>query len=220
MHNDDIEALLRLVAAGGAAAPRKALLENHASPAAALAAGVAQWRACGLSAAQAGALQKPEQVALERARRWLEGADHHLLGWGDPDYPPLLRRSANAPFALFVSGDPARLWHPSVAVVGSRAATPAGRDNAAAFARAIAASGFAVASGLAAGVDAAAHEATLHAGGLTLAVLGTGPDVPYPRSHGELHARIAALRGMRAIRHGRLLPCARGQCGGPCANRV
>jgi DNA processing protein len=77
-------------------------------------------------------------------------------------------------------------------VVGSRAATPGGRDNAAAFARTIAAAGFGVASGLAAGVDAAAHEAALQVGGLTIAVLGTGPDVPYPRSHVRLHERIAA----------------------------
>jgi DNA processing protein len=192
MHTDDIDALLRLVAAGGAAAPRKALLDNHPSPNAALAAGASHWRACRLSDAQVAALMKPDQAKLEQAWRWLTEPDHHLLGWTDPDYPPLLRRSANAPFALFVAGDPALLWHPSVAVVGSRAATPGGRDNATAFARAIAAAGFGVASGLAAGVDAAAHEAALHVGGLTVAVLGTGPDVAYPRSHSRLHDRIAA----------------------------
>jgi DNA processing protein len=191
MHNDDIDALLRLVAAGGAAAPRKAMLDHRPSPAAALAAGVAHWRGCGLSDAQVGALLKPDHARLEQARRWLAEPDHHLLGWTDPDYPSLLRRSANAPFALFVAGDPALLWHPSIAVVGSRAASPGGRDNAATFARSIAAAGFGVASGLAAGVDAAAHEAALAAGGLTLAVLGTGPDIPYPRGHACLHARIA-----------------------------
>jgi DNA processing protein len=192
MHTDDIDALLHLVAAGGAAAPRKALLDNHPSPNAALAAGVTQWRACRLSDAQVAVLMKPDQAKLEQARQWLTEPDHHLLGWTDPDYPPLLRRTANAPFALFVAGDPALLWHPSIAVVGSRAATPGGRDNATAFARAIAAAGFGVASGLATGVDAAAHEAALQVGGLTVAVLGTGPDVAYPCSHSHLHDRIAA----------------------------
>jgi DNA processing protein len=78
-----------------------------------------------------------------------------------------------------------------VAVVGSRSPTPAGRENARDFARALAASGLAVVSGLAAGVDSAAHHAALEAGGLTVAVLGTGVDVPYPRSNAALHARIA-----------------------------
>jgi len=79
-----------------------------------------------------------------------------------------------------------------VAVVGSRGATPGGRDNARDFARAFAASGLVVASGMAAGIDTAAHLATLDAKGRTVAVLGTGPDVPYPRANTDLHARIAA----------------------------
>ncbi|MFC5570287.1 DNA-processing protein DprA [Lysobacter yangpyeongensis] len=191
MHTDDVEALLHLIAACGAAAPRKALLEHFASPTAALAAGTATWRACGLTEPQIAALRRPDADKLHAATRWLEQPGRHLLGWNDPDYPPLLRRCANAPLALFVAGSPALLWHPSIAVVGSRAATPAGLDNARAFARGITAAGFAVTSGLAAGVDAAAHAATLDAGGLTIAVLGTGPDVPYPRTHTGLHARIA-----------------------------
>lgn len=191
MHSDeDIDALLRLVAAGGAAAPRKALLDHERSPSSALREGAAFWRACRLSDAQISALFKPDVATLENAKRWLAESNHHLIGWTDPDYPPLLRRSPNAPFALFVAGDPALLWHPTVAVVGSRAATPSGRDNAAAFSRAIASAGFGVASGLAAGVDAAAHEAALGVGGLTIAVLGTGADVAYPRSHATMHARI------------------------------
>ena len=192
MDNDDTDALLRLIAAGGAAAPRKALLDHQRSPAAACKAGVAFWRACRLAEPVIAALLKPDEAVLDRAKAWLAEPHHHLIGWNDPDYPPLLRRSPNAPFALFVAGDPSLLWHPSIAVVGSRAATPAGRDNAATFSRAIAGAGFVVASGLAAGVDAAAHEAALATEGLTIAVLGTGCDVPYPRRHADLHARIAA----------------------------
>jgi len=191
MH-DDIDALLRLIAAGGAAAPRKALLDHHPSAATALAAGAASWRMCGLSEAQASALRKPDAARLDLAKRWLAEPGHHLLGWNDPDYPSLLRRAPNAPLAVFVAGDPVRLWHPMVAIVGSRAATLGGRDNAGSFARTIATAGFGVASGLAAGVDAAAHDAALDAGALTIAVVGTGPDIAYPRSHAGLHARIVA----------------------------
>lgn len=192
MHPDDTDALLRLVAAGGPSAPRRQLLAAHAGPAAALEAGPRAWREAGLGDAQQAALLGPTPRALARSRDWLEVPGHHLLGWHDPDYPALLRRAPSPPLALFVAGNPALLWHPAVAVVGSRSPTPGGRDNATDFAHALAASGWAVASGLAAGIDAAAHEAALAAGGLTLAVTGTGPDVPYPRSHAGLHARIAA----------------------------
>ena len=188
---DDEEALLRLVACAGAAAPRRRLLERHPEPAAALAAGAPLWRDCGLSPAQVAALRAPAPDTLVHARAWLAEPGHHLLGWHDPDYPALLRSSPHPPLALFVAGDPMRLWHPAVALVGSRSATPAGCDNAAGFARALVASGLAVTSGLAAGIDTVAHEATLRAGGLTVAVLGTGPDVSYPRANAALHARIA-----------------------------
>lgn len=190
--DDDREALLRLVIAGGAAAPRRALLEAYASPAQAWAAGVAAWRHGGLTDTQIAALRAPEPAALDRARRWCAEPGHHLLAWGDADYPPPLKRSPNPPLALFVAGDPAKLWHPAVAVVGSRAPTPGGRDNATLFARALAGAGLGVVSGLAAGVDTAAHEAALAVDGITVAVVGTGPDVVYPRGNAALHARIAA----------------------------
>lgn len=186
----DAEALLRLVACGGPAAPRRQLLEQAATPTDAIAAGAALWRACGLSQAQVAALRAPPPAHLELARDWLAGVDHHLLAWHDPDYPPLLRRTPNPPLALFVAGDPALLWHPGVAIVGSRSPTPAGRDNAAGFARALGSAGLLVASGLAAGIDTAAHHAALAAGAATVAVLGTGPDIPYPRGNRDLHRKI------------------------------
>lgn len=193
MPSDRALALLALVACGGATAPRRLLLDAYPDPLAALAAGAAGWRACGLTAAQVAALRAadPATGLVLRARAWLDDPNHHLIGWHDPDYPPLLRRSPNPPLALFVAGEPARLWHPAVAVVGSRSPSPAGRDNADGFARAFAAGGLAVTSGMAAGIDTAAHLATLAAGGLTVAVLGTGPDVPYPRGNAGLLERIA-----------------------------
>lgn len=192
----DTDALLHLVLAGGAASSRRALLERCGSALAARAAPRALWRELALDTAQirtfegaAGAIPTDD---LARARDWLAAPGHRLIGWLDPDYPPLLRRIASPPLALFVAGDADLLWHPAVAVVGSRGPTTGGRDNARAFARALVAAGFGVTSGLAAGVDRAAHEAALEAGGITVAVLGTGPDVPYPDNHAGLLARMSA----------------------------
>jgi DNA processing protein len=202
------DALLVLVATGGSVGARRRLLETHGNPAKVLAAGTRNWRSHALDERQIQALQQPDDALLAHSRAWLAEPGHHLLGWQDPDYPALLRRIPSPPLALFVAGDPACLWHPSVAVVGSRSPTAGGRDNAQDFAHALAASGLAITSGLAAGIDTAAHQGALAAGGRTIAVLGTGPDVPYPRANASLHGQIAAtgavvsehLPGTRALR--------------------
>jgi DNA processing protein len=195
MSETNHEALLRLLTAGGASQPRRQLLELHGTPQAAIEAGTRAWRTAGLDEAQIRALDAPPPEAVAEHRRaldWLAGPSHHLIGWHDPDYPALLRRIGNPPLALFVAGDPGLLWHPMVAVVGSRSPSAGGRDNAYDFSRALAASGLGVVSGLAAGIDTAAHQAALDAGAITIAVLGSGIDVPYPRENTGLHARIAA----------------------------
>jgi len=186
----DDEALLVLAAASGGVSARRRLLETHGSPLAALAAGARDWRSHALDDAQVHALSHPDETTIGRARAWLEAYDHHVIGWHDPDYPALLRRIASPPLVLFVAGDPGCLWHPSVAVVGTRSPTAGGRDNARDFAHALAVSGLGVVSGLAAGVDTEAHTGALAGDGRTVAVLGTGPDVPYPRANTALHARI------------------------------
>lgn len=144
------------------------------------------------------ALQAETREALRSAdadvraadERWLEAPTHHLITHDSPDYPALLRDIPNAPAALLVEGDPALLWTAQIAIVGSRNATASGLANARSFARAFALAGNVVTSGLAEGIDGAAHAATLDAGGATIAVLGTGPDTIYPRQHRDLAARI------------------------------
>ncbi|MEO8445612.1 MAG: DNA-processing protein DprA [Gammaproteobacteria bacterium] len=126
---------------------------------------------------------------------WLARPDAHLLTPADRRYPALLREIPDPPAQLFVRGDPETLSLPQLAIVGSRNATPAGADTARDFAAHLAARGFCITSGLAEGIDAAAHRGALAAGGRTIAVCGTGPDIVYPRLHAALADEIVASGG-------------------------
>lgn len=123
-------------------------------------------------------------------RRWLEHARHALVTHDSPQFPPLLKHLQDAPLALFVKGNLELLQAPQLAVVGSRNPTPYGRELAEGFAKHLTTCGMAVTSGLAAGIDAAAHRGALAGTGQTVAVCGTGLDVVYPRSSSELAAAI------------------------------
>jgi DNA processing protein len=133
-----------------------------------------------------------DPAGIERDLRWLAGPGRALVAVDDPRYPAQLAAVPGCPPALFVEGDPALLSRPQVAIVGSRAATAAGRETAFEFAARLAAHGFAITSGLAVGIDAAAHRGALAAAGVTIAVCGTGLDRVYPAEHHELAGRIAA----------------------------
>lgn len=109
---------------------------------------------------------------------------------GDPGYPRLLAQIPNPPPVLFVRGDPLVCDRQAVAIVGARAATRDGLALAAELAAGLARAGVVVVSGLARGIDSAAHEGALDAGGLTVAVVGTGVDRVYPPEHAALAARI------------------------------
>lgn len=109
----------------------------------------------------------------------------------DDDYPPLLKEIPDPPLALHFRGDRALLARMSVALVGSRHASPYGVNAAQHLARQLVSAGVVIVSGMARGIDAAAHYAALDAGGTTIAVLGTGIDVVYPRSNLRLYRRIA-----------------------------
>ena len=110
--------------------------------------------------------------------------------WDDPAYPALLAELPDAPPLLFVEGDPRLLERPQLAMVGSRRASRAGLDNAQSFARSLARGGFVVTSGLALGIDGAAHQGALDVAGHTVAVLGTGLQRLYPTRHVGLAERI------------------------------
>ncbi|MEO7916526.1 MAG: DNA-processing protein DprA, partial [Dokdonella sp.] len=135
--------------------------------------------------------QSPDHDRIAADRDWLVEPNHHLITCHDADFPALLADVPGAPAALFIVGDPAKLWMPQIAIVGSRNASQGGIATAKAFARAFATAGFTVTSGMAQGIDGAAHAAAMDAGGATIAVLGTGPDQVYPRSQRELAQRIA-----------------------------
>jgi DNA processing protein len=122
---------------------------------------------------------------------WLAAPRNHLIPWDSPDYPGLLRDIPDPPLALFVHGDPQVLSLPQLAVVGSRNPSSGGQQTARDFARYLASAGLAITSGLAVGIDAAAHQGALDAGGATVAVTGTGLDRVYPARHRDLAHRIA-----------------------------
>ena len=137
-------------------------------------------------------LMQPDEARLAADLAWLAEPGRRLLRCTEADFPPQLETIPQPPAALFVAGDASLLLYPQVAIVGARGATAAGLAHARAFARSLAQAGFAITSGMADGIDGAAHTAVLEAGVKTLAVVGTGPDRVYPRKHRALARRIAA----------------------------
>ncbi|MBW8845894.1 MAG: DNA-protecting protein DprA [Burkholderiales bacterium] len=133
---------------------------------------------------------------IAKAAAWLTEPGHDLLALGDADYPPRLLATADPPLLLWLQGRRELLNVPSLAIVGSRNPTAQGGDNARAFAKALARAGYAIVSGLALGIDAAAHEGALDAEGATIAVVGTGLDQVYPPRNKKLAARLLAGGGL------------------------
>jgi DNA processing protein len=135
-----------------------------------------------------------EPSLLARVAAWLEDPAHQVVTWEDADYPQALLALADAPPALFLLGRRDLLNRPALAIVGSRSATPGGLDNARAFAAALAQAGLTIVSGLALGIDGAAHAASVDTPAGTIAVVGTGLDRVYPARHRDL-AHAIAQRG-------------------------
>lgn len=147
--------------------------------------------AAGLSAKACDHLQAAPDADADLA--WLDGdPKRHALTLDDPRFPARLRDTPSPPLVLWVLGDPEVLDTAQLAMVGSRNPSPQGRENAAAFAASLARRGLVVTSGLALGIDGAAHQGALDGGGLTVAVCGTGLDRVYPARHRDLAHAIAA----------------------------
>lgn len=136
-------------------------------------------------------MQHDASAAVEKALRWSDEPGNHIVTLGDAAYPPALLEIADPPVLLYVKGELALLSRPSLAMVGARSATPQGEANAEAFARALSEANLTVVSGLALGIDGAAHRGALTGPGRTVAVIGTGADRIYPARNAELARRIA-----------------------------
>ena len=192
---DELGAWLHLLHSPGVGreAARR-LLARFLSPQAAISAPVAALRDC-VDAPTALALATPPDGHAKRLAATLDWCNaapgRSVLVLGDAAYPAPLLHSPDPPLLLYLHGDPALLASPCLAIVGSRQPSAQGRDNAHHFAKDLAGRGWTIVSGLAAGVDGAAHEGALAADGRTIAVVGTGIDRIYPPSHRALAHRIA-----------------------------
>ena len=137
--------------------------------------------------ARLGSRQHP-QVAADLD--WAASSHNQLVCYYDDTYPELLRQIAGAPALLYASGNLSLLHEPQIAIVGSRHCTPGGAQNAFDFSLQLAAAGFTITSGMALGIDSAAHRGALESGGKTIAVTGTGLDLVYPARNRKLAAEI------------------------------
>lgn len=136
-------------------------------------------------------LEHDATEAVDTALAWLAEPGNAVLTLGDAAYPAALLEIPDPPVLLYVKGDAGLLSRPSIAVVGARNATPQGEANAEAFSAALSSTGLGIVSGLALGIDAAAHRGGLAGDGRTVAVIGTGADRIYPARNAALARRIA-----------------------------
>lgn len=191
--NDDLRAWLNLTLANGIGArTQQQLLRAFGHPAAIFDAGLsAVAGVIGIKTAQNlfdGRQQEAQQALIEQTLAWLAEPGHHIITLADTHYPQRLLESTDPPSLLYINGDPTYLNQPAIGIVGSRNATPQGIENARAFAKVLADAGFGIVSGLALGIDAAAHEGALRSDTRsgTIAVIGTGIDRVYPASNKKL----------------------------------
>ncbi|MES2190043.1 MAG: DNA-processing protein DprA [Pseudomonadota bacterium] len=201
MDRDDLQAWLRLTLAPGVGnETSRKLLATFGSAQAIFEQSPAALRQLGSDRLERALLEEPPALAdlLQTTRDWLAAAgDRQVVTLGDAAYPASLLNIADPPLMLYMMGSlaaPSSMAGagPCLAIVGSRNPTPQGEVNARQFAKSFGASGMCVVSGLAMGVDGAAHDGALLGGGTTIAVVGTGLDRVYPKKHLELAHRIAA----------------------------
>lgn len=189
---DDALPWIRLTKTGASASRLNTLLHRFGSPEALFAASASEVAAaarCSLSVAEK--LLDPAYAANDRDLGLMERLGVRLVPRSDAEYPPLLREIADPPPALYVRGTLSPADHRAIAIVGSRQATDYGKRLAEKFARELVEAGFTVVSGMARGLDTAAHQGALRAGGRTLACLGCGVDVAYPYENRDLAQAIS-----------------------------
>ena len=175
------------------------LLEQFENPHAILTAGQTHWQDAGLPDSVIKNLSAPNWSKVDQDIQWLQQDNAHILTLADEAYPSLLKGIADAPPVLYVLGDVEILNMPQIAIVGSRNPTHAGRDTAHDFASYLCSMGMSVTSGMALGIDAAAHQGVLdyiegennQGHGFTIAVTGTGLDRVYPAKNREMAHKIA-----------------------------
>ena len=169
------------------------LLEIFPDPAVILNAGAGQLQQAGLSDSTIKALRHPDVQAIEHDLEWQAKPGNRIITCRDSDYPALLLEISDPPPLLYLHGNIEVLQEPKLAVVGSRNPTAVGRQTATDFARHLSAAGLIITSGLALGIDAAAHQGALDAGAATIAVMGTGLDRVYPARNRDLARQIAEV---------------------------
>ena len=190
--NDEDRAWLTLsLAPGLTAIEAEALLQHLGSPAALDKVSGSDLRRAGVRGDALAAIVRPDEDFLARTETWLAGPDRHLINMWSKDYPPLLRELPDRPLLLYVIGQPENLSLPGLAIVGSRNPTRGGENTAYEFSHHLAAAGLCINSGLAQGIDTAAHRGALDAGGATVAYLGHGIDRVYPAANKSLAHKIA-----------------------------
>ena len=191
MPPEELRGWLTLIRCQGlGAAAIIALTERHGSASAALGAGRGAWISAGIAPKVWESLSEIDATRIDEDLAWCSSARRGLIPWSDPRYPARLREIAASPPALFYRGDPDLLQLPQLAVVGSRNATAQGLETALGFSIELARRGLTITSGLALGVDGAAHRGALDADGYTVAVCATGLDRVYPASHRALAEEI------------------------------
>jgi DNA processing protein len=194
-HEPDLASWLRLAQTPGVGRITAAhLLQEFGSPAAIFTAGAARLAQC-VTSAQARSLCASPSADTSRliatTEAWLSEPGNRVLTLHGPDYPSLLAEIPDAPLMLYIRGRAELLHGAALAIVGSRNASVQGQANARAFARALSEAGLTIVSGLALGIDTAAHEGALHGCASTVAVIGTGADRIYPARNAALARRIA-----------------------------
>nr|VFJ64899.1 MAG: DNA protecting protein DprA [Candidatus Kentron sp. DK] len=172
------------------AAKLRALLAAYPDPTAIFNATPSQLTHMGLAEETRKYIAEYDGSAVAGDMAWLERSDHHLLILTGSGYPPRLAEIPDPPPFLFARGNREILTAPQIAMVGSRNPTPTGLETAFSFARELAGMGFVITSGLATGIDGAAHRGAMAAGGRTVAVMGTGLDRVYPARHREIALEI------------------------------